>query len=343
MKIKLFKRTTSKLVFTGLMLNLIATSLPLRAISFPEPRSAQEAAEQQRELQRWEKEQQKIMQRADIDVKIALLKKHLKQMKKVRILMITAIGTMGVTIGLWGTGLIGSIALGIAATGIGTVPVAVTAIVGGGTALTLTISVLTISTKAVTLAILFAGIASGIGPVIALAPGLFAAVSGLSDISKVKKTVKELEQIERTSPGTLTKEHKTVLEQLKNHFKDPIIRGISQAIEEKKVLDTTVQSVLQNNPQLKLSLGKKASKRLKKHILWNWQLNNYKKALASLAKSRLKKFHPKYLPIAIRKKITKAQLKKLYKKHSILKNLQQPIDEFTNKIKRLQVGFAKIK
>jgi len=388
MKIKLFKRTTSTLIFAGLMLNLIATSLPLHAISFPEPGSAQEAAKQQRELQRWEKEQQKILsfpeprsaqeaaeqqrelqrwekeqqeimqrtdqraqQRADIDVKIALLKKRLKQMKKVRIAMIATLGTAGATIAIWGAGFFGSVALAVAAVSIAapvSIPIgAGTMLVTGGGGLFIwgsTGSIVTVSlTKAVTLAVIFAGVSAGVGSVVALAPGLFAAVSKLFDLDHIRKTVTELEQIELTSPGTLTKEQKKVVAQLKGYLRSPIIGGIAQAIEEKKALNTIVQSVLQNNPQLAQSLGKKASKRLSKHIFWNWQLANYKEALASLAKSRLKKFHPKYMPIAIRKKITKAQLQKLYKKHPVLKGLQQPVNEFTNTIKRIRASFARVK
>jgi len=346
MKIKLFKRTTCKLVFAGLMLNLIATSLPLHAISFPEPRSAQEAAKQQRELQRWEKEQQKIMQRtdqraqqrADIDVKISLLKKRLKQMKKARIAMIAVIGTAGVTIGLWGAGLLGSVALALAATGVPGATVSVIGVTASGVLYAAGTVTIMYTTEAVTLALIYAGISAGVGSVIALSPGLFAVVSGLSDIDKIKKTVKELKQIEKTSPGTLTEEHKVVIEQLTNSFKNPIIRGISRAIAQTKALDTIVKTVLQNNPQLAQSLGKKAAKRLNKHIFWNWQLANFKDALSSL-----KKWNPKYMPLAIRKKITKAQLKKLYKKHPGLKNLQQPINDFTDEIKRIRAGFAKIK
>jgi len=348
MKIKSFKRTTSKLIFAGLMLNLIATSLPLHAIVsrpektlFHQPQSPQEAKVQRKkteveikELQRWVEEQeqamqrkkeeaiqQKTLQRADINQKITHLKKRLKQMKKVRLAMLATLGTIGLTIGIIGAGVFGSIAVAATATGVGWILLPA---IGG-----------IYASKALALTILF----GGVGSAIALGgSGLFAALSSLWDIGNIKKTVRELKQIELMSPGTLTEQQKRVIVQLTNFFKGPIIRGISQAIAEKKALDSIVKSVLKNNPQLAQSLGKKASKRLSKHIQWNWQLANFKGALRSL-----KKWNPKYPLIVIREKITKKQLENLHKKHQELKSLQQPVNEFTNDIKQIRAGFAKIK
>jgi len=307
MKIKSFKQITCKLVFTGLMLNLMATSLPLHAQQKTEAQLRQRWEEEQRQKA---KEFKKTKRLEYVKREIERLKTQLKKMRKARAIVIVLIGGMGATIAVVGAGIFGAAGVAILFSGsVLTIP----ALIVAGLALT--------------------GASFGVH-LMGLAGGT-AAFMTLFNTVATKKTIKKLEQIETTYPRTLTKKQKLVIKQLKNELKNPITRGIAQAVAEKKALDTIVQSVLDNNPQFKQSLGNKATKRLSKHIRWNWQLANLKNVLSSV-----KKWHPKYLPLAMKLKIKKSQLKKLHKKYPQLKSQKQPVDDFTNKIKQLRVGLA---